>query len=186
MPGKPKAQTSRGGLPPLAIAAIALALALAAAAAWWACARAARRARPEEAEQEAGAEAEAGHAGGCSLPGTKAGGKHSCADNPGLDPVLEVSYNAQQMVKQSLLLEDHLNQPKKRCRDCICKHMMTLAALAEEAVSLSKTDADRRLMQEAAQFYDARYREWRAGASPTAVAERLRGMRKRIAARYLF
>ena len=119
------------------------------------------------------------------MPGTKAGGKDSCADNPDLDPILEVSYNAQQMIKQSLLLEDHLNQPKKRCRDCICKHFMTLSALAEEAVSLARTEGDKALMQEAAQFYDARYRDWKAGARPTEAASRLRGMRKRLMERYL-
>lgn len=36
------------------------------------------------------------------------------------------------------LLEDHLNNVRKRCPDCIRKHFLTIEALFEEAVSLDK------------------------------------------------
>jgi hypothetical protein len=47
-------------------------------------------------------------------------------------------YNMREICKQSILLEDHLFQKEKRCHDCICKHFLTIEALAEEAITLDK------------------------------------------------
>jgi len=57
-------------------------------------------------------------------------------------PVHNPLYNMREMVKQILLLEDHLMHPRKRCMDCIRKHLLTIEALAEEAVTLSTDDLD--------------------------------------------
>lgn len=46
------------------------------------------------------------------------------------------SFNAREICKEMVLLEKHLNEPHQRCRDCISKHMLTIEALAEEAISL--------------------------------------------------
>jgi hypothetical protein len=60
-----------------------------------------------------------------------------CSD---LLPVLDPMYNMREMCKQIILLEDHLFQKKKRCHDCICKHFLTIEALAEEAITLDKNN----------------------------------------------
>lgn len=57
-------------------------------------------------------------------------------DNLGLLPIFNPLFNLREACKQILLLEDHLNNVRKRCPDCICKHFMTIEALAEEAISL--------------------------------------------------
>jgi len=54
----------------------------------------------------------------------------------GLLPIMRAGYNLREMAKQLLLLEDHLFHPRKRCKDCIRKHILTAEALAEETVSL--------------------------------------------------
>lgn len=54
-----------------------------------------------------------------------------------IDPVSEPSYNMQQIVKQSILLEEHLCNKNKRCRDCITKHFLHIIGLAEEAQMLA-------------------------------------------------
>lgn len=59
-------------------------------------------------------------------------------DGKPLLPVLEPMFNMREMCKQIILLEDHLFQTRKRCEDCICKHFLTIEALAEEAVTLDK------------------------------------------------
>lgn len=59
-------------------------------------------------------------------------------DGKSLLPVLEPKFNMREMCKQSILLEDHLFQTGKRCEDCICKHFLTIEALAEEALTLDK------------------------------------------------
>jgi len=47
-------------------------------------------------------------------------------------------FNLREVCKQMSLLEDHLNNVRKRCPDCIRKHFLTIEALFEEAVSLDK------------------------------------------------
>lgn len=55
-------------------------------------------------------------------------------------PILEPTFNLREIFKQLVLLEDHLFHERKRCPDCIWKHLLTAEALAEEAVTL---DVDR-------------------------------------------
>lgn len=56
----------------------------------------------------------------------------------GLLPIMSPLYNLREVCKQMSLLEDHLNNVRKRCPDCIRKHFLTIEALFEEAVSLDK------------------------------------------------
>lgn len=51
-------------------------------------------------------------------------------------PIMHPLFNLREACKHLALLEDHLNQPRKRCPDCIRKHFLTLEALFEEGVSL--------------------------------------------------
>jgi len=60
------------------------------------------------------------------------------SNDQGLLPIMSPLYNLREICKQIVLLEDHLNQPRKRCPDCIRKHFLTIEALFEEAVSLDK------------------------------------------------
>ena len=60
------------------------------------------------------------------------------SSDQGLLPIMSPLYNLREICKQIILLEDHLNQPRKRCPDCIRKHFLTIEALFEEAVSLDK------------------------------------------------
>lgn len=45
-------------------------------------------------------------------------------------------FNIREIVKQMILLEDHLSHAYKICPDCIRKHLLTIEALAEEATCL--------------------------------------------------
>lgn len=62
----------------------------------------------------------------------------SAEKNMGLLPIMNPLYNLREICKQMSLLEDHLNNVRKRCPDCIRKHFLTIEALFEEAVSLDK------------------------------------------------
>ena len=70
-----------------------------------------------------------------------------------LHPILDPRFNMRETAKQCLLLEDHLNNIKKRCYDCIRKHLLTIDALLEEAVSLEKDNTQRN-------YYRNLYQEW--------------------------
>lgn len=56
----------------------------------------------------------------------------------GLLPIMNPLFNLREICKQMVLLEDHLNNPRKRCPDCISKHFITIEAFFEEAISLDK------------------------------------------------
>ena len=71
----------------------------------------------------------------------------------GLYPVLDPTFNMRESAKQCILLEDHLNNLKKRCNDCIRKHFLTVDGFLEESVSLEK-DIDKR------KYYRDLHQEW--------------------------
>lgn len=70
-----------------------------------------------------------------------------------LHPILDPRFNMREAAKQALLLEDHINNTKKRCFDCIRKHFLITDGLLEEAVSL-ETDLKKRA------FYRSLYMKW--------------------------
>ena len=76
----------------------------------------------------------------------------SCG-NTNLYPILDPKFNMREVSKQCLLLEDHMNNIKKRCYDCIRKHFLTIDGLLEEAVSLEQDNASR-------QYYRDLHKEW--------------------------
>lgn len=109
-----------------------------------------------------------------------------CSGNPELAPVMEAWFNGVQIIKQSLLLEDHLNNVELRCPDCIVKHILTIVALAEEAVSLADNKDDERFMQDASKFYNGILKRIRGKQEDEcAIAGDLRAMRKKMMARYM-
>lgn len=69
-------------------------------------------------------------------------------------PVMRPTFNIREIIKQNLLLEDHLFCPKKRCRDCVNKHFLTIEALAEEAVTLECRQAHKKCPPEVRRFAD--------------------------------
>jgi dGTP triphosphohydrolase len=50
-------------------------------------------------------------------------------------------YNYREIVKQMLLVEEHLANPSKNCQDCVSKHLMSIEALADESFQLASLDA---------------------------------------------
>jgi hypothetical protein len=70
-----------------------------------------------------------------------------------LYPVLDPRFNMREVSKQCLLLEDHLNNDRKRCFDCIRKHFLIVDGLLEEAISLEKDLKER-------DMYRKRFLDW--------------------------
>lgn len=96
----------------------------------------------------------------------------------GLLPILDPAFNVREMFKQLVLLEDHLFHPRKRCPDCIWKHLFTTEALAEEAVTL---DVDQRFTSLLGGLADQIRRVQRAvqeGLPFEFIAQKVREVRK--------
>ena len=113
--------------------------------------------------------------------------KHTCG---AADPVSDPAYNMMEIVKQSILLEDHLADDRKYCRDCVCKHMMALEGYSEEALTLAGNKIDNYPhMKECPAFYQHMYQKWSKNKENEAVRKdvltELREMRKKLMSAYL-
>lgn len=97
---------------------------------------------------------------------------------PDLLPIMHPLYNMREICKQLALLEDHLNNPRKRCEDCIRKHFLTIEALFEEAVSLDNKGKWVHLTDGKADALRTLQEKWIDGAPETGLAQELRKVRK--------
>lgn len=121
--------------------------------------------------------------------------KCSSASCKNIDPVSDPKYNMQQIVKQSILLEEHLANKNKRCRDCITKHFLHIIGLAEEAQMLATNKIDKYpLIDECVELYNKLFKRWMKNYDINAndgnnflyCCDELRNMRKRLIAVYFF
>jgi len=105
-----------------------------------------------------------------------------------IDPVSDPKYNMHQIIKQSILLEEHLANKNKRCRDCITKHFSHIIGLAEEAVMLACSDVNSYpYMAECPDYYNDLFNNWLIDTSTSLeVCKKLRTQRKKLIATYFF
>ncbi len=95
-------------------------------------------------------------------------------------PVMDPAFNLREIVKQMILLEDHLNQPLKRCPDCIGKHLLWWEALAEEGCCLDKTGRTADVFERLAATSRMCQHALLQGADPAMVAQWVRAARKSL------
>lgn len=93
-------------------------------------------------------------------------------------PIMSPLFNMREICKQSALLEDHLNNPRKQCPDCIRKHFLTIEALFEEAISLDENQEYGQYLDGKAELCRLLQEEWMDGEAPKNIAQSIRGMRK--------
>lgn len=112
-----------------------------------------------------------------------------------IDDVSNPKYNMQQIVKQSILLEEHLANKNKRCRDCITKHFLHIIGLAEEAQMLATNKIDKYpLINECVELYNRIFQKWMKhyeidqnnNDNFCTCGDELRTMRKKLIAVYFF
>lgn len=113
-----------------------------------------------------------------------------CGKESGIDPVSDPAYNMKEVASQSILLEDHLSQPNKRCRDCIAKHFISITSYLKEAVCLAGEDIHKYpYMQESVGYYSNLFDEWLNHQwdeeKVLHIAGELRVMRKKIVNEYI-
>ena len=86
--------------------------------------------------------------------------------------------NLREIAKQLLLLENHLFQPDKRCKECIAKHFLMCEALAEEALTLDKRQQYAIFFNKLANAFRQLHGELDKGKPVQEVAQSIRGIRK--------
>ena len=119
-----------------------------------------------------------------------AGDKCNMKGCSGMDPVSDPKYNMQQIVKQSILLEEHLSIHLKRCQDCITKHFLHIIGLAEEAQMLATNKIDQYpLINECVTLYNKLFQKWLKNTDENTIlciVDDLRTRRKKLIAVYFF
>jgi hypothetical protein len=95
--------------------------------------------------------------------------------------ISDPAYNVREIVKQMLLLEQHLLEEDKYCPDCISKHLLTIEALAEEAQCLDREQKWCKIMQPIV----GKARVWGAafasGVPVKPIGQDVRNIRKQLA-----
>lgn len=82
--------------------------------------------------------------------------QHTCTLScNSLDPLLDPSYNIKEVIKQTILLEEHIAFKNKRCVQCIFKHFLHIIALLNEAVWLAMDKVHHYpYLEESPKFYE--------------------------------
>ena len=112
-----------------------------------------------------------------------------CTKTCGIDDVNNPEYNMTQIIKQNVLLEDHIADKMKYCKPCIIKHFMMIIGLAEEAVWMAGAKLDAYpLLSEVVEWYKGVFEEWHGAMDDDSmrvkVLGELREMRQRLIAAY--
>jgi hypothetical protein len=104
-----------------------------------------------------------------------------CGSNKNLLPVHEVAFNLREIVKQMLLLEDHLFQDEKQCVECINKHFLTIEALAEEGISLDTDTKYKSVLHQVTIIVRDKQKEFSSSnCNRNKVAQAIRDLRKEL------
>lgn len=107
-----------------------------------------------------------------------------------IDPVGDPKYNMRNIIKQSILLEEHMIEDHKYCKDCCVKHFMHIIGLAEEALCLAGAKWEQYpMLKESIEIYNALFDRWIANVNDETmrreVAAMLRDHRKALVQAYL-
>lgn len=86
--------------------------------------------------------------------------QHKCG---AIDDVNNPAYNMQNVVKQSILLEEHLAEKNKYCKGCISKHFSHIIGLSSEGVWLAEKNINKYpFLEESPSFYQKIFDKWLA------------------------
>ena len=108
-----------------------------------------------------------------------------------IDDVTNPAYNMKNVIMQSILLEEHLAEDRKYCKQCCCKHFLHIIGLTTEGLMMAGSDeAKYPLMKESIDFYENAYQVWSDNKDNDKVRKqlcsRLRDWRKKLMKEYLF
>jgi hypothetical protein len=78
-----------------------------------------------------------------------------------IDPVNDPAYNMRETLKNTLLIEQHLSDKAKDCRQCLVKHFLLSIGLLEEAVWMAGIKVTNyQYLSESVDEYKDMFNEW--------------------------
>lgn len=94
-------------------------------------------------------------------------------------PIMRVMFNIRECSKNMVLLEEHLVESRKRCKDCIRKHFALIEALAAEGCTLDPTGRYYTLCDSLAELFRQLLADtFKGSRSPNDIASTIRAVRK--------
>lgn len=80
----------------------------------------------------------------------------------GLDNVNDPKYNIEEVIKNTLLIEQHLSERKKYCKACLVKHFLLSIGLLQESIWMAGCNCMKYpKLEESLQFYQDVFNKWR-------------------------
>ena len=122
----------------------------------------------------------------------------SCAMSPSkkstcgaLDPVNDPAYNVKETIKNTILIEQHLAEKRKYCKECLVKHFLLSIGLLEEAIWMAaQQPGNYPKLENSASFYQTLFDKWRANmdldSTRIEVLQALRTWRQEMIRLYFF
>jgi len=74
-----------------------------------------------------------------------------------IDPVNDPDYNVREVIKNTILLEQHLSDANKYCKTCITKHFLLSIGLLEEAVWMAGSRSN---LDDYTEKYQSLFKYW--------------------------
>ncbi len=133
---------------------------------------------PVENNDDDSSDDESEPSAGCSLNGHHKGACRSLVQSGNLLPVNDPEHNLREIIKQFILVEDHLFQTDKQCVQCIAKHLIGIEAYAEEGISLDTTKRYVVLFRNIISAARDLQKTWQSDA--TEAAQRVRELRRTL------
>lgn len=123
----------------------------------------------------------------------KSSGQGTCTKEfcGAIDDVTNPAYNMKNVIMQSILLEEHLAEDRKYCKQCVCKHILHIIGLCTEGLMMAGSDETKYpFMKESIDFYENVYKVWSENKDNDKVRKhlcsKLRDWRKKLMKQYLF
>ena len=106
-----------------------------------------------------------------------------------IDPVSDPVYNMKNVIKQTILLEEHLAEKNKYCIDCIIKHFLHCQGLLEEAIWLATGNTNKYpYLEEGDNLYKELFNNWLKNKEDKEniqnILQKLREFRKKLVKKY--
>ena len=114
--------------------------------------------------------------------------KDSCG---AIDDVNNPAYNMKEVIKNTLLIEDHLSNKNKYCKQCLVKHFLLSQSYLSEAVWMAADKTKQYpLLEETVPFYNSIFDDWYANMdndeTRLQILAKLRDWRRKAIELYYF
>jgi len=106
-----------------------------------------------------------------------------------MDPINDPNYNVREVVKNTILIEHHLSEPRRYCKKCLVKHFLLSIGLLEEAVWMAGAKIKKYpFLEQSTKWYQDTFKWWNSkitwDSRRLATLDKLRAWRQKMLTLY--